>query len=236
MAREVATANGCADKIEFFEEFSDRVTLPLRADVILSDLRGVVPLFQRHIPAIVDARRRFLAPGGTLIPRKDTLWAAIVEAPKPYSELVDPWDHNPLGQDLSAARRLVVNNAQKVRVSPRPAIDRASALDHAGLWQRREPRRPRQSGLEGRASRERARDSGLVRRGFGRGFWVLQRSLCARDNLRFAALPVAAARVPGARPSRGREPRGEIGGRRLRLAMDHAHRTAGRIGRSLYQF
>jgi len=118
VAREVASANGCADKIEFFEEYSDRVTLPLQADVILSDLRGVVPLFQRHIPAIVDARRRFLAPGGTLIPRKDTLWAAIVEAPEEYSELVDPWDHNSLGQDLSAARRLVVSNAEKVRVRP----------------------------------------------------------------------------------------------------------------------
>jgi type I protein arginine methyltransferase len=118
VAREVAAANGCADKIEFFEEFSDRVTLPCRADVILSDLRGVVPLFQRHIPAIVDARRRFLSPGGVLIPRQDTLWAAIVEVPKPYSELVDAWDRNPFGQDLSPARRLVVNNPEKVRVSP----------------------------------------------------------------------------------------------------------------------
>jgi len=118
VAREVAAANGCADKIEFFEGLSNRVALPLRADIILSDLRGVLPLFERHIPAIVDARRRFLAPGGTLIPRKDSLWAAIVEVPKAYSELVDPWDHNPLGQDLSAARRLVVNNALKVRVSP----------------------------------------------------------------------------------------------------------------------
>jgi type I protein arginine methyltransferase len=118
VAREVAAANGCADRIEFFEEFSNRVTLPLRADVILSDLRGVLPLFERHIPSIVDARRRFLAPGGTLIPRRDTLWAAVVEAPKPYGELVDPWDHNPLGQDLSPARRLIVNNIQKARVSP----------------------------------------------------------------------------------------------------------------------
>jgi protein arginine N-methyltransferase 1 len=117
VAREVAAANGCADKIGFFEEFSNRATLPTRADVILSDLRGVLPLFERHIPAIVDARRRFLAPGGTLIPRKDTLWAAIVEAPKPYGECVDPWEHNPLGQDLSPARRLAVNNIQKVRVS-----------------------------------------------------------------------------------------------------------------------
>lgn len=118
VAREVAAANGCTDKIEFFEELSNRVTLPTRADVILSDLRGVLPFFERHIPVIVDARRRFLAPGGALIPRKDTLWAAIVEAPNPYSELVDPWDHNSIGQDLSLGRRLIVNSTQKVRVGP----------------------------------------------------------------------------------------------------------------------
>lgn len=117
VAREVAGANGCADKIEFFEELSSRVKLPFRADVILSDLRGVLPLFQRHIPAIVDARRRFLAPGGTLIPRKDTLWAAVVEAPKPYAEVVDPWDRNPFDQNLSPARLLAVNDIQKVRLS-----------------------------------------------------------------------------------------------------------------------
>ncbi len=117
VAREVAAANGCADKIEFLEELSNRVILPVRADVILSDLRGVLPLFQRHVPAIVDARRRFLAPGGTMIPRKDTLWAAIVEAPKPYGEAVDPWDRNPFGQNLSPARQLAVNDVQKVHVS-----------------------------------------------------------------------------------------------------------------------
>ena len=61
MAREVAAANGCIDKIVFFEEFSDQVTLPTRVDVILSDLRGVLPLNERHIPSIVDARRRFLS-------------------------------------------------------------------------------------------------------------------------------------------------------------------------------
>jgi len=116
VAREVAAANGYADKIEFFEQFSNHVTLPTRADVIVSDLRGVLPLLERHIPAIVDARRRFLATGGTLIPRKDTLWAAIAEVPKPYGELVDAWDHNTFAQDLSPARRLIVNHVQKVNV------------------------------------------------------------------------------------------------------------------------
>ena len=118
VAREVAAANGCADRIEFFEQLSHQVTLPARADVILSDLRGVLPFFLRHIPAIVDARKRFLAPGGTMIPRKDTVWAAVVEAPKPYEEIVDPWDKNPLSQDLGPARMLAVNDGQRVRVSP----------------------------------------------------------------------------------------------------------------------
>jgi len=122
VAREVAAANGCAHKIEFFEQLSSRVTLPARADVIVSDLRGVLPLFQRHIPDIVDARRRFLAPGGILIPRRDAMWAAIVEAPKNYGEMVDPWDKNPFGQNLSPARRLAVNNIQKIRVSPRQLL------------------------------------------------------------------------------------------------------------------
>ena len=118
VAREVAAANGCAGRIEFFEGLSSRVSLPARADVILSDLRGILPLFERHIPAIADAQRRFLAPGGTMIPRRDTLWAAIVEAPKSYGEVVDPWDLNPFGQNLSSARQLAVNNVQKVHVSP----------------------------------------------------------------------------------------------------------------------
>lgn len=118
VAREVAAVNGCGDKIEFYEELSSRVTLPVRADVIVSDLRGVLPLFQRHIPEIADARRRFFSPAGTMIPRRDTLWAAIIEASKPYGERVDPWDQNSFGQNLSPARQLAVNDVQKVYVGP----------------------------------------------------------------------------------------------------------------------
>ena len=136
VAREVAAANGCADRIEFFEELSNRVTLPQPADVIFSDLRGSLPLFERHIPSIVDARRRFLAPEGTLIPRRDKLWAAVVEAPKPYGELVDPWDHNPLGLDLSSARQLIVNGTERVRVSPNQLLTEHqlwTTLDYASI-------------------------------------------------------------------------------------------------------
>ena len=115
VAREVAASNNCANKIEFFETLSTRIELPERADVIVSDLRGVLPLAGHHIPAIADARTRFLAPGGTLVARKDTIWAAPVEAPESFAELVDPWDRNTLDQDLSPARLRTVGRRHGLR-------------------------------------------------------------------------------------------------------------------------
>lgn len=118
IARETAAANGFADRIEFFENLSTEVTLPERADVIISDLRGVLPWFEQHIPSIIDARERLLAPGGVLIPHRDMLWAAVVEAPDRYEELVDPWRNNKFELDLSAGARFVTNAWRKVYIKP----------------------------------------------------------------------------------------------------------------------
>jgi len=118
LARGIAAANHCADWIEFIEDVSRRVTLPIQADVIISDLRGALPLLGDHIPSIADARRRFLAPGGILVGRQDRLWAAIVEAPEHYAKLVDPWEQNRLGQDLALARKMIVNEFHRARPAP----------------------------------------------------------------------------------------------------------------------
>ena len=68
LARQIAAVNGFAGRIEFIQDLSTRISLPELADIIVSDMRGVLPLFGQHIPAIVDARQRHLAPGGRLIP------------------------------------------------------------------------------------------------------------------------------------------------------------------------
>jgi SAM-dependent methyltransferase len=117
LAREFSAANGCSEKIVFFQDLSTRVSLPERADVIISDLRGVLPFFQQHIGSIVDARRRFLAPGGKLIPRRDSLWAAVVNAPKTYGDYVKPWSGNGYGLDLRTAEQIVLNTWAKKRVT-----------------------------------------------------------------------------------------------------------------------
>ena len=229
VAREIAAANGCADRIEFFEDMSDRVTLPVRADVIFSDLRGVLPLFERHIPSIVDSRRRFLAPGGALIPRRDTLWAAIVEAPKPYGELVDPWDHNPFGQDLSSARQLIVNSTQKAaRVKPNQLLTEPqlwTTLDYTSI-----------ENPDVRANL----DWRIERAGTGHGILVwfdadlaegtgFSNAPSAPESIYGALFFPWTQPVPLARPSGVRKPRSEIGGKRLCLAMDHPHRSGGRF-------
>ncbi len=109
LARELAQVNGFSDRIEFIQDVSTDVTLPERADVIVSDLRGVLPLYGQHIPSIIDARKRHLAPGGTLIPKRDTVWAALVEARGVYNDLIGPWDY-PYGLAMEKAKQIVLNS------------------------------------------------------------------------------------------------------------------------------
>jgi len=117
LAREAAAANGFADRIEFFEKLSTEITLPEPATIIISDLRGVLPLFEQNVSSIIDARERLLAPGGVLIPQRDVLWAAVVEAPEEYAEIVGPWG-NQFDLNLAAGRRLVTNSWRKSRIKP----------------------------------------------------------------------------------------------------------------------
>jgi SAM-dependent methyltransferase len=110
VARDVARANDCADQIQFFQMTSDQLTLPEPATIIVSDLRGALPLYEYHLPAIIDARRRLLAPEGILIPKRDRVLVALVEAPETHQRYADPWESGKDGLDFSPALRLVRNS------------------------------------------------------------------------------------------------------------------------------
>lgn len=117
VAREIALLNGCADRIEFIQNVSTQVTLPEPADIIVSDIGGLMPWFHRHIPAVADARRRFLGPGGVMIPARDDVWAVVVEAPGLYARKTEPWEQNAFGLDMSPARDAVLNTWTRGRVA-----------------------------------------------------------------------------------------------------------------------
>ncbi|HEX6728511.1 MAG TPA: 50S ribosomal protein L11 methyltransferase [Pyrinomonadaceae bacterium] len=118
VAKEAAAANGLSSRIEFIQDFSTKVTFPEKADVIVSDLRGILPWFQQHLPSILDARSRLLAPKGILIAKKDFLWAAAVEVEERYSKLVGPWRNGKYNIGLTAALKFVTNAWSKIQIKP----------------------------------------------------------------------------------------------------------------------
>jgi protein arginine N-methyltransferase 1 len=118
VAREIAANTEFADRIMFLQEMSTHITLNPPADVIVSDLRGALPLYQQHINSLVDARTRLLAPGGVLIPQRDTIRVAVVHAPEQYQRLTQPWDNNPFGLNMQPARRMVLNTLGRLREFP----------------------------------------------------------------------------------------------------------------------
>lgn len=110
-ARQLAAANGCAERIEFIQSDSRKLQLPERVDVIVSDIRGALPFFGHAIASVEDARQRLLAPGGRFIPQRDTLKAAMIESGHFYARLVAPWSEAKTGLNLSSALPLVLNGS-----------------------------------------------------------------------------------------------------------------------------
>ncbi len=110
IGRRSAMANGFSDRITFVQDLSTAYQPERKADVVISDIRGVLPLYQHHIPTTVDIRERLLAPGGVQIPGVDRVYAALVETPTTYASLSLPWARNVYGVDLTAALPFTVNS------------------------------------------------------------------------------------------------------------------------------
>lgn len=114
MAEKLARENDLADRITFFQEDSTRIELPQKADIILGDLGGALPIAGPNIPAFMDARTRHLAPRGITLPAKARLWGGVVSKPEHYRRMTHPWEDTPLDLDFRRARSEVVNTPQKI--------------------------------------------------------------------------------------------------------------------------
>src|SRR5438128_174707 len=130
VAREIAIANHCSDRLEFVQCLSTKFVPRKLAHVIVSDLHGVLPLFQGHIPSIIDARERMLRDDGILIPRAATIWSAIIEAPECHDEPLARWTDRNIIVDLGPAKRLASNSVRKANFSPDQLLTAAQPWAH----------------------------------------------------------------------------------------------------------
>lgn len=118
IGRETASRLGLADRIVWLRGLSTEIELPERVDVVIADLHGILPFYTGNLVSMIDAKRRHLRPGGAVIPLSDTLHAAPATAADEYQDVVEPWERNAAGVDLSEGRRYVVNQWWRAAGSP----------------------------------------------------------------------------------------------------------------------
>ena len=138
-AREIAAANGFADRLHVIDGHSREVTLPSRADVLVTDQIGHFGFETGLVGDVADARRRHLAANARYVPQRVSLAVAPVEAPD-VAAAVRFWNEAPGGFDMRplfdpAANSGYPRTLQPEQVLGDPATGATIALDQ-------EPPRP----------------------------------------------------------------------------------------------
>jgi protein arginine N-methyltransferase 1 len=80
VARESLVRAGWGERVAFISGHSHRIDLPERVDVVICDHVGFFGFDYGIVGTLQDARRRFLKPGGRLIPARFELQLAAVES------------------------------------------------------------------------------------------------------------------------------------------------------------
>lgn len=130
VGEKLARENKVADRITWYQEDSHKVTLPEPADVLISDLRGLLPHCEGLLPAIIDARQRFLKPDGCLLPQTDRIWVTIGSDSEAYTQAISPW--NPVSLD-PVTPRIYSEALTNAYVSS--DLTTATVLAEPQLWQ-----------------------------------------------------------------------------------------------------
>jgi protein arginine N-methyltransferase 1 len=119
LAAQVAERNGI-DALRFVPERSIDVADPPSVDVVVSEVLGNFAYEEDVLETLRDARR-FLAPGGTLIPRAIAQWAAPVTADR-FERDFRAW-RGIGGLDWSDAERMTRSNMYVFAIEPRDLLD-----------------------------------------------------------------------------------------------------------------
>lgn len=106
-AKEIADRNGFGDRIVFHKEDSRDCELGEKVNVVVSELIGHIAFEEGMAESLFDAKERFIAANGIMIPESTQLKVALVEENEVYPECVDCWDEIE-GIDFSAMREKAI--------------------------------------------------------------------------------------------------------------------------------
>jgi len=189
LARDLAAANGFADRIEFIRHHSEWVTLPERVDVIVTDQIGRLGFDAGLFEYLADARDRLAKPAARLIPRAIELWFVPCEHDELRS-VVDFWQTTVAGLDLRPAETIARSTGYPFWIEPQHPLSTPQRVTTTDFSQ------PASEFLEGRADFIVSRDGrfdalgGWFRAELSPGIWMTNGPGGAHINRRQALLAV----------------------------------------------
>ncbi len=126
LARELCASNGFDNIVEFRQGRSQDIQLPEPVDVIVSDTGCSFGLQGGLLGILLDAKKRFLKPGGGIIPRSLEFIVAPVEFKD--SRSLSIWDKDRYGLDLSPLRRFAANTDYHLKLGPEDMLAPPASL------------------------------------------------------------------------------------------------------------
>ena len=91
-AAQIVKDNHFEDRITIIHGRMEDVTIPEKVDIIVSEWMGYTLYFEVFLPVIVEARNKYLNPGGFLLPSKASLYISAIEACEYRMTQIDFWD------------------------------------------------------------------------------------------------------------------------------------------------
>ena len=116
-ARETFARAGLGDRYVCISDRSHRVDLPEKVDIAICDHIGYFGFDYSIVDTMQDARRRFLKPGGKLLPSRIRLMLGLVQS-SACRQKADAWGRAPVPAELHWLREHGVNSKHAVKLTP----------------------------------------------------------------------------------------------------------------------
>jgi protein arginine N-methyltransferase 1 len=139
VAREVVAANGFGDRVTFLRGLSTSLNVPERADVVIFEDFSTTLVSPAVVRTVTDAVRRWLKPGGVMVPLRGRIWVAPVEDARGHHELDRfAWTGDRVfGVDVTPSRRAIFATGHSRQLKPGALLAEPALVGEVDLAQLR---------------------------------------------------------------------------------------------------
>ena len=127
IAKQVCRDNGFENRVTFMQDWSTKIELPERANVLVSETIGNAGFEEGILGWVGDAKKRLLTADARIIPHSLTMMVAPVENRIEY-EFVDDWLRDFYSFDYSAIRSMATKSLLQTDLSSKSFIGKATPL------------------------------------------------------------------------------------------------------------